>query len=69
MSYWDPPDEWKCCEVSSLKKKKKCIYLLIFGCAGSLLLCGLPSNCSEQGATLCATFSVVVSSLVVEHGL
>ena len=49
MSCWDPQDEWRrCCEVS-LKKKKKFIYLLIFGHAGSLLLCGLLSNCSEWG--------------------
>ena len=27
----------------------KFIYLLIFGRAGSLLLCGLPSNCGEWG--------------------
>ena len=25
------------------------IYLLVFGCTGSLLLGGLFSNCSEQG--------------------
>ena len=33
----------------SFFKKKKFIYLLIFGHAGSLLLCGLLSNCSELG--------------------
>ena len=49
--------------TSSLNKKRekdiykevaflKIIYLFIFGCAGSLLLCGLFSSCGEPGATL-----------------
>ena len=49
--------------TSSLNKKRekdiykevaflKCIYLFIFGCAASLLLCGLFSSCGEPGATL-----------------
>ena len=52
MSCWDPQDEWRrCCEVSSsfFFFFLKFIYLLIFGRAGSLLLCGLPSNCGEWG--------------------
>ena len=47
------------------------IYLFIFGCAGSSLLCGLSSSCSEWGCSLIAAYGllIVVASLVVEHGL
>ena len=65
-----------------LKKKKD--YLFIFGCAGSLLLCGVFSNCSEGGllsscgaqASHCSSFSCcraqalgVQASIVTAHGL
>ena len=46
------------------------IYLLIFGCAGSSLLCGLFSSCGKVEATLVAVPGLLtkVASLV-EHGL
>ena len=57
------------CEASSHFKLKKNIF--IFGCAGSLLLCGLLSSFGEQGYSLVAEHGClnVVASLVVEHGL
>ena len=48
------------------------IYLLfIFGRAGSSLLRGLSSSCSELGYSLVVVcgFLIVVASLVVERGL
>ena len=47
------------------------IYLFIFGCTGSSLLCGLFSSCGEAEATLVAVHGLLteVASLVVEHGL
>ena len=65
-------------------KKNDFIYLLIFGCAGSLLLCGLFSSCGEQGllsscstrASHCSGFSCCgaqalqcAGSVTVAHGL
>ena len=46
------------------------IYLFIFDCAGSLLLCRLFSSCGEPGHSLVAMHRllVVVASLAVEHG-
>ena len=44
----------------------KIIYLFIFGCAGSLLLCGLFSSCWEWG--LLSSYGAV-ASLIVEHRL
>ena len=35
--------------VKSLRVISFYIYLSSFGCAGSVFLCGLFSNCSEQG--------------------
>ena len=42
-----------------------------FGCAGSLLLCGLFSSCRQQGllSSCCAQGLIVVASLITEHGL
>ena len=44
-------------------------YLYFCGCAGSLLLCGLLSNCGEQGLASVAVLWLltVVASLVSEH--
>ena len=46
-------------------------YLLIYGCAGSSLLCGLFSSCGKRGllSSCNAQASYGVASLVVEHGL
>ena len=44
-----------------LKKK-----LLVFGCAGSLLLCGLSSSCGDPGLLPSCSAQ---ASLIVEHGL
>lgn len=48
------------------------VYVLIFGCAGSLLLCGLSSSCGERGllsvAMEIAVDSLAVDSLAVERG-
>ena len=46
------------------------IYLF-FGCAGSLLLCGLFSSCDEWGLLFnCSVLaSYCVPSLIAEHGL
>ena len=47
-----------------LQLKKK-IMLFILGCAGSALLCGLFSSCSEWGLlSSCGT----QASVAVEHG-
>ena len=45
--------------------------LFIFGCAGSLLLQGLFSSCSDRGYSLFAVrgFLTEVASLVAEHRL
>ena len=47
------------------------IILFIFGCAGSLLLCGLFLVAASGGYSLVAMNRplIVVSSLVAEHGL
>ena len=47
------------------------IYLFIFGCAESLLLCGLFSHSASGGNSLVAAcrLLIVVSSLTVEHRL
>ena len=37
---------------------EKIIYLFIFGCAGSLLLCGLFSRCGEWGLLSSVGFSL-----------
>ena len=42
------------------------IYVFIFGCAGSSLLCELFSSCGERGAALCRS---APASLVAEHRL
>ena len=50
----------------------KFIYLFIFGCVGSLLLCaGFLSSYGEWGLLFFAVrgLLIVVASLVVEHGL
>ena len=46
------------------------LFIFIFGCAESLLLCGLFSSCSEWGLLLVTVSGllIVVASLVVEHG-
>ena len=46
------------------------LFIFIFGCAGSLLLCGLFSSCSEWGLLLVAAggLLIAVASLVVERG-
>ena len=46
-------------------------YLFIFGCAGSLLLLGLFSSCSERGLLSRAVCRLLIlaASLAVEHGL
>ena len=61
-------------EKTFLKKLSfliKFFYLLIFGCARSLLLCGLFSSCSKWGSLFVAVHSlfVQVASTVAEHGL
>ena len=43
--------------------------LFIFGCTGSLLLCGLLSSCSEQGLLFVTAHFIGVASLVAEHRL
>ena len=43
-------------------------YLFIFGCAGSSLLCGLFSSCSQQGL-LWLRLLIAVASLAVERWL
>ena len=50
----------------------KFIYLFIFGCIGSSLLCaGFLSSCGEQGLLFVAVHGllIVVAPLVVEHEL
>ena len=49
----------------------KCIYLFIFGCAGSSLLLGPCCSCSQQGSSLVVICRLltVVASLIVEHRL
>ena len=43
---------------------------LLFGCAGSSLLCGLFSCCGEQGLlSLVRRLLIAVASLVAEQGL
>ena len=56
---------WSVC--FALKK----IILFIFGCAGSSLLCGLFSTCSERELLSISVrgLLIAVASLVVEHGL
>ena len=46
------------------------IYLLIWGCAGSLLLLGLSLSCREQGLLFveAGRFLIAVASLAAEHG-
>ena len=46
-------------------------YVLIYGCAGSSLLCGLFSSCGKRDllSSCNAQASYGVASLVVEHGL
>ena len=45
------------------------IYLFIFGCAGSSLLCRLSSSCCEWGLYVVAVneLLIAVTSLVAEH--
>ena len=47
------------------------LYLFIFGCAGSSLLHGLFSGCSDGGYSLAVACRLltVVASLVAEHSL
>ena len=47
------------------------LFILIFGCVGSLLLRGAFSSCGEQGLLFVAVrgLLIAVASLVVEHGL
>ena len=47
------------------------IYLFIFGCAGSLLLCRLSSHCIEWGQSPVEVRGLLieVASLIVEHSL
>ena len=47
------------------------IYLFIFGCVGSSLLCVGFSSCGERGLLFIAVHRllVAVASLVAEHGL
>ena len=49
----------------------KKILLFIFGCAGSSLLCGLFSTCSERELLSISVRGLLIAvvSLVVEHGL
>ena len=60
-------------EVSFLKIIYLFIYLFIFGCVGSSLLCAgfLFSSCSERGLLFLAVRRplIAVASLVAEHGL
>ena len=52
---WPLAHDWACGGtqvwpfLSLLKVKQKLFYLFTFGCAGSLLLWGLLSSCSERG--------------------
>ena len=48
----------------------KLIYLFIFGCIGSLLLCTAFSSCGEQGLLFVAVLRLLtaVASPVAEHG-
>ena len=44
------------------------MFLFIFGCAGSFLLRGLFSSCSEHGySSAVHRFLLVMASLVAEH--
>ena len=47
------------------------IFKIIFGCAGSSLLCMLCSSCGSRGYSLIPVCGllIVVAFLVVEHGL
>ena len=47
----------------------KFIYLFIFGCVGSSLLCMASSSCSERGLlfVVVCELLIVVASLVAEH--
>ena len=56
--------------LSFKKNKNNCIYLFI-GCAGSVLLCGLFSSCSQRGllSRVGNRLLIAMASLVTEHGL
>ena len=70
---------WTCikCSVnvtgkkSSFLKKKKFIYLFIFGCVGSSFLCKAFSSCSERGPLFIAVHGplTVAASPIAEHRL
>ena len=49
-------------------KKKKCMYLFVYGCAGSLLLCGLFSGAANGGSSLVAGLLTAVASLLGHAG-
>ena len=60
----------KPCAVVLLKKKKN-IYVFIFGCTGSSLLCGLSLIGVNGGDSPLAVHRLLieVASLIAEHGL
>ena len=51
--------------TAQLGHLKKIIYVFIFGCVGSSLLCGFSSSCDKWGLLS----SCGVTSFVGEHGL
>ena len=59
-------------EATSFFKKNKFIYLFIFGCIGSSLLCvGFFSSCGEWGLLFVAVRRLLtaLAPVVAEHGV